>query len=133
MNKFKFTIAFSILLVCLFESFSQQYVNREWGHVTGLPEDIGWTASTFDNNGNLYVTISPNPANDIIEINTNDKHTKILKYEIFDLSGKIVKEKGFGKMGNSIIFVSIELLYPGLYTCRITTEKDIQIEKIVKI
>lgn len=34
---------------------AQMYVNKEWAETTGLPDDIDWTATAFDNEGNIIV------------------------------------------------------------------------------
>lgn len=34
---------------------AQMYVNKEWAETTGLPDDIDWTATALDNEGNILV------------------------------------------------------------------------------
>lgn len=46
-----------LLSVCLFSfsSYGQTYINTEWETNYGLPDSIDWTASTLDNESNLYI------------------------------------------------------------------------------
>ncbi len=49
-------LIFSVSL-CLnsFSLFAQTYINTEWETNYGLPDSIDWTASTLDNESNLYI------------------------------------------------------------------------------
>ena len=49
------TVGFSCLIAWSLSASAQMYVNREWVETTGVPDNLDWTASTFDALGNVIV------------------------------------------------------------------------------
>ena len=69
-------------------------------------------------------TVYPNPATDVIKINTPEN---IQRVEIFNLQGQLVKvETG------EVTSVSVKDLANGLYTLKLTTDKGTSMHKIIK-
>ena len=69
-------------------------------------------------------TVYPNPATDVIKINTPEN---IQRVEIFNLQGQLVKvETG------EVTSVSVKDLANGLYTLKLTTDNGTSMHKIIK-
>lgn len=115
------------LLICI-DSFEQPLI------LSGQP--FGWdvpTIHTFTSNCTLSlqenqllntISIYPNPVEDILYIQTNEK---VLKVEIYDISGRILSS-------NSVSNNKFDLseLITGNYILKLYTEKGITNTKIVK-
>ena len=71
------------------------------------------------------ISIYPNPASDIININSNEK---ILKIEIYNVVGKLIDSKH--DLGNNSIYSTTEL-QSGIYTIIIETETQQVQKKII--
>jgi len=79
-----------------------------------------------DINANKMLFIFPNPANHTIQVSTNGLMDNIMRYQIIDMSGKIVKQARF----NSEI-IEISELNKGLYLLNLKTDKEIISKKIM--
>lgn len=72
----------------------------------------------------LETTIYPNPATDLININTTDN---VQRVEIFNMQGQLVKvETG------EVASVSVKELANGFYTLKLTTDNGTSMHKIIK-
>lgn len=72
----------------------------------------------------LETTVYPNPATDVININTTDN---VQSVEIFNMQGQLVKvETG------EVTSVSVKDLANGVYTLRLTTDNGTSMHKIIK-
>lgn len=68
--------------------------------------------------------IYPNPATDVININTPEN---VLRVEIFNMQGQLVKAE-IGAVNN----ISVKSLANGLYTLKLTTDNGVSMHKIIK-
>jgi len=89
--------------------------------VAGRPSQI--TETEIQEN---IFSVCPNPVNDILTIKINDD--KMQQYEIWDLSGKMVKT---GANLNTPVLVSD--LRPGLYIIKISSDKKSLVKKFLKL
>jgi len=81
------------------------------------------TLGTSDLSLQNSLTISPNPASDLINIKTNEKISSV---EILDLSGRIVlKNKGDHQ-------VNVNKLEKGIYMVKINTSKGLVTKRMIK-
>lgn len=69
-------------------------------------------------------TVYPNPATDVININTADN---VLRVEIFNMQGQLVKMET-GEMNS----ISVKDLANGMYTLKLTTDNGTSMHKIIK-
>ncbi|MBL7897360.1 MAG: multicopper oxidase domain-containing protein [Crocinitomicaceae bacterium] len=92
------------------------------------PSAIGLDESEKENS----LTVYPNPANDILTvILDNHPESGMVKYEIVDISGKIVA------MGNCIVYdkkmqLDVSELSPGTYLVQVRINNELQIIKMLK-
>lgn len=68
--------------------------------------------------------IYPNPATDVININTTQN---VQRVEIFNMQGQLVKMEA-----GSVNSISVKNLANGLYTMKLTTDNGVSVHKIVK-
>ena len=73
-------------------------------------------------------SVTPNPTKADIAINWDNNYTNI-KYQIYDVLGKLISEEQLHNKGETISLGSFKC---GLYFLKISTENSIQIIKIVK-
>lgn len=88
----------------------------------------GFMKSTTDNLSNahftkLEVSVYPNPASDVIFINT-EKETTVALY---DISGRLIKTQNYATSG-----ISISDLNKGIYMLEITIDGNTTVKKIIK-
>lgn len=79
---------------------------------------VGVEDYTFEN------TVYPNPASDMIHINTTNN---VQRVEIFNMQGQLVKVET-----SEVTGVSIKDLANGVYTLKLTTDNGISMHKIIK-
>ena len=72
----------------------------------------------------LETTVYPNPATDVININTTNN---VQRVEIFNMQGQLVKVQT-----GEVTSVSVKDLANGLYTLKLTTDNGVSMHKIVK-
>ena len=96
------------------------------------PVDTGIASTTFaalSNNSFVVdnsIALSPNPANDFINIKSV---AKIKNIQLYDIQGRLLQTK----LGDeNIIKMNISELTIGTYFLKITSEKGSKIEKIIK-
>ncbi|NPA68375.1 MAG: T9SS type A sorting domain-containing protein [Chlorobi bacterium] len=92
-----------------------------WCRLAGW-EGTGTEIINAENNFELY----PNPVENILKIKTNEK---ILRIEITDITGKLVKTEGFSGAYNEI---NVSDLEPGIYFLNMDTEKGQNILNFIK-
>jgi pectate lyase len=78
---------------------------------------------------NQYVTVYPNPMQDELRIESGK--LKINKVEIFDISGKLIKNFQPSVFSSQLKF-DVSQLTSGQYILQITTEKGVINQKVVK-
>lgn len=83
---------------------------------------------TFDI-ATTYFSVSPNPANDIVNI-TNSDNVFVNAISITDLNGRVVKQNSFSNTSN--VQVNISDLSSGVYMMNITSDKGSVTKKIIK-
>lgn len=71
-----------------------------------------------------YTTVYPNPATDVLNINTNEN---VQRVEIFNMQGQLVKAEN-----GTVNHISVKDLANGLYTVKLTTDNGTSMHKIIK-
>ena len=104
------------------------------GNLVGGSQNYSLIVSGFDqqflsNNEftNTTISVYPNPTEDLLHVDSIDS---ILKYQLFDVQGRLMKSEKFNNQNN--IDIDTNSLAQGVYVLNLTTEKGILIEKIVK-
>lgn len=69
-------------------------------------------------------TVYPNPATDVLNINTNEN---VQRVEIFNMQGQLVKAEN-----GTVNHISVKDLSNGLYTVKLTTDNGTSMHKIIK-
>ena len=69
-------------------------------------------------------TVYPNPATDVLNINTNEN---VQRVEIFNMQGQLVKAEN-----GTVNHISVKDLANGLYTVKLTTDNGTSMHKIIK-
>lgn len=91
-------------------------------------DDFSYTNSNLSNTENdlANLTISPNPANTIVNIKSDNA---IQNIQLYDVQGRLLQTK----LTNEINFtIDVSDKINGIYFLKITTEKGSKIEKIIK-
>ena len=96
--------------------------NGKFGSQATYMIDVAYPAGieTVENTTTVY----PNPATDVVNINTGDN---VLRVEIFNIQGQLVKAET-GDMNS----ISVKDLANGMYTLKLTTENGTSMHKIIK-
>lgn len=97
--------------------------NGKFGSQATYMIDVTYPAGVEDvtmENTNVY----PNPATDVLNINTTDN---LLRVDIFNIQGQLVKT-AIGEMNS----ISVKDLASGLYTVKLTTDNGTSMHKIIK-
>jgi hypothetical protein len=74
------------------------------------------------------IQLYPNPVNDVLYVKNNSIEKYNLKFEIFDIQGKLLKVVE----QQSINSINVSDLRKGMYICRVHTCKKIEIIKFLK-
>lgn len=77
------------------------------------------------------LAVFPNPASDEILISVPENQGEILRTEILDVSGKIVKSRNNAGMGYPSLRLNVEDLAGGVYMIRAMTGTDVLTRKII--
>ena len=72
-----------------------------------------------------FISVYPNPVNSILNIEVNNQ-IKIEKIQLFNIVGKLVKEE------KEVNQLSVNQLVKGMYLLKITTDKGVLTQKILK-
>lgn len=80
------------------------------------------------------MTLHPNPANSILNISLNTISTSDAVVEIFDINGQLLQTYAYEQLdaGNSILFVNIEHLSPGIYLVKLQSDQQSLTSRLVK-
>jgi hypothetical protein len=80
------------------------------------------------------VFVYPNPATSSINFQFNLPSEDDVKLKLYDLQGKLILEKNFGKLNAGEFLESIDLINvsPGTYICKITGNQYSLTKKVVK-
>jgi hypothetical protein len=89
---------------------------------------VNYPASVQTLEHNLNVFVFPNPFNEQIEVSTKD-HAIIQSFEIVDMSGKVILAE---KANAASLKINTESISKGFYIAKITTQKGLVIQKLVK-
>lgn len=112
---------------------SGNFTQNQAAICNALPTTQAGSTGCIDN-GELYnsITIYPNPANDILQLEIRNIETD-MELSIRDISGRMIKEFYIDNIKS--IFtnkISIEELNSGLYFLTIKSENDIVVKKFIK-
>ncbi len=83
------------------------------------------TLSFADNNLSANIHLSPNPAHDYVSL--SDSENKILRLEIYDISGKLILKESSVKNA-----INISYLTDGLYFVKLFGDESTFIKKLIK-
>ncbi|MCF8370445.1 MAG: peptidylprolyl isomerase [Bacteroidales bacterium] len=114
------------------------YKGKPWLNKTNnFPFSIGWSASSeeFTKNDGLRVSISPNPANDVIRIEYSiENKVNKLDISLYDLSGKLVSNILSQSHQPGIYSLEYDArdLKPGVYIVEVKGGGLVATQKIVK-
>jgi hypothetical protein len=89
---------------------------------------VNYPASVQSVENPLNIFIYPNPFNEEIEVSTKDQ-SMIQSIEIIDMSGKIILTK---KANAASFKINTETISKGFYIAKITTNKGVVKQKLVK-
>ncbi|MCF8254270.1 MAG: YHYH protein [Bacteroidia bacterium] len=78
----------------------------------------------------LDIRVFPNPASELVAIQSNDLTQKDLKVELFDLSGRQLQTTTIYK-GSTIAYFDTRTLYNGEYIIRISNEEQVVVKKLM--
>jgi hypothetical protein len=98
---------------------------KSWDEIT---KSVIVSILSTNQNSVTNFSITPNPTKGDIHVNWDNNYTNI-KYQIYDVLGKLVSEKQILNKGETI---SLGSLNYGFYFLKISTENSIQTIKIVK-
>jgi hypothetical protein len=111
-----FVIGAKLTSGCIFVTDTVQYIKK----------DCDSLITKLVNPNTTEVSIYPNPASSIINIQSD---RQIIKLQLFDLSGKKVLEKSVNNMNEEL---RVEHLRKGIYFLEITGEKESHTQKIIR-
>lgn len=99
-----------------------------------LPGGLTTYSSTTEvadaNNENLKLTIYPNPANDIIAIQSHLGGKTNRKVELIDALGKVVQTQILFQ-GSTMCYFDLQTVYAGIYFVKVTDGDKIETTKVV--
>lgn len=102
--------------------------------VTSITESVTtYTRTTPTNdleNNDLKVNIFPNPATDLIAIQTDGLTKEDLTVNLYDVAGKLLQSKKLIK-GSTIVYFDTQTLYSGIYFITLSNEKIKMTQKIM--
>ena len=79
-----------------------------------------------------YILMYPNPATEEIKISLNLKKAQTIKFEILDITGKVIFSKNADTpLGESLQTISVAELVKGIYFIKVLGEESSEIRKIV--
>ncbi len=88
---------------------------------------VGFEELSFINS----VSISPNPAKDVLFLNTNSKEQKSVLYVVYSVNGQLVKQ-GNVTLNSGKESISITDLSKGVYEIKVSVDKNTAIFKFIK-
>jgi hypothetical protein len=77
----------------------------------------------------MALKVFPNPSNDVVNIQTVSGDEKIIRYEIFDVAGKMVLQENVNATQQNI---SLQHLSVGVYTLKISLQHKTELVRVVK-
>ena len=99
-----------------------------------LPGGLTTYNSTTDiadtNNENLKLTIYPNPANDIIAVQSHLGGKTNRKVELIDALGKVIQTQTLYQ-GSTMCYFDLQTVYAGIYFVKVTDGDKIETTKVV--
>ncbi len=101
------------------------YIFYNTNEPVGIPEQSG------DDGSGQGVTLTPNPANDQVNIQINDIRNTTIKIRIIDIKGKEIKLVERYITGRTEININTTEFEPGIYFIRIVSENIIETQKLI--
>jgi hypothetical protein len=93
-------------------------------------EDTTGTSIATQAFDNLKVTMFPNPANDLLALQYNGLLRETIKVQMFDLSGKLVKETAINQ-GSTISYIDVSTFYNGMYLVHLSNSEFTSVQKVL--
>jgi hypothetical protein len=97
---------------------------------TGLTTYNSTTGITDADNENLKLTIYPNPANDVLFIQSKLGGQTNKKVELIDVLGKTIQTTMLYQ-GSTMCYFDLQTVYDGIYFVRITDGDNVQTSKVI--
>jgi hypothetical protein len=96
----------------------------------GLTSYVSTTGVTDANNENLKVSIYPNPANDVLFIQSHLGGQTNRKVELLNALGQVVQTQTLFQ-GSTMCYFDLQTVYAGIYFVRVTDGDNIETSKVV--
>ncbi len=101
------------------------------GNLSGWSESITVTTTGIDNYLSNSITLYPNPANDVVNVQCTMNNVQLEGIEIIDVYGKVVRTI-VGANNYSPIRINVSGLANGMYFVRVTTDEGVVTKTFVK-
>jgi hypothetical protein len=76
------------------------------------------------------ISVFPNPASDIVAVQSDGITTSSLKVELFDMSGRLIQTSSIFQ-GSPIAYFDTRNLFSGEYIIKVSSETELYIKKLV--
>jgi YHYH protein/Secretion system C-terminal sorting domain len=97
---------------------------------SGLTTYVSTTGISTANDENLKVSIYPNPANDVLFIQSHLGGQTNRKVELVDELGKVIQTQTLFQ-GSTMCYFDLQTVYAGIYFVRITDGTTVQTSKVI--
>ena len=103
--------------------------------VTSITESVtqykpSTTALNLFKNHSLQISVFPNPANDIVAVQSDGLTTSDLKVELFDMSGRLMQTSSIFQ-GSTIAYFDTRTLYSGEYIIKVSSDTELSVKKLI--
>jgi hypothetical protein len=102
------------------------FTKKETPVSTNIANTIFQTLGIDDNPWDANIAVYPNPAHDVVNIKAN---SAIKSIQLFDVEGRVLQTR---LANENVVNIDISTHSNGIYFLKITSEKGIKIEKIIK-
>lgn len=117
---------------CNFTDIKVIFVSDNWAEGEGFELQYGGTTEINENSGLTNVSIYPNPASDMINVNLSSDNDQMVSFKIVDLTGKcVLAENANHSAGEALYHFSVNNLAKGLYFMNIETATGKTIRKFI--
>jgi hypothetical protein len=97
---------------------------------TGLTTYNSSTGISTSENENYKVSIYPNPANEVLVVQSHLGAQVNRKVELVDALGRIVQTQTLFQ-GSTMAYFDLQTVYEGIYFVRVTDGDNVQVEKVI--
>ena len=108
-------------------SSSGSYYNLSLGQIDSVDFVVGTTYLQTQRG----MRVSPNPANDFLEIELPQEGRGAVHIRLYDIRGRIVRVLHIGEQQGSAFTFSLEDLLPGCYFLKVERQDDVWLDKVL--